>query len=295
MVKLKDKIPWPIKIISKLILARIPVEYSLWKRIDLFRHGRMEDPQYAYNVFKTHFDRVDFAKKKRGFVALELGPGDSLSSGIIAKAFGASKTYLVDVGAFAQNDLQSYNAIFSLLKKKRQLTSPSFFKMTSIEDMLSVFGIHYETNGIESLRQIPDQSVDFIWSQAVLEHIKRDEFFDTLIELRRIITLDGACSHQIDLRDHLGGALNNLRFNENIWKSNFMVNSGFYTNRIRYGEMLLLFKKGGFEVEVVNLKAWKSLPTPKKNLAAPFKYLPDEDLCVSVFDVVLKPKRQNTD
>ena len=55
-----------------------------------------------------------------------------------------------------------------------------------------------------------------------------------------------------------------------------------------------MLKDAGFDVKVINVKAWKSLPTPRKKLATDFKYLPDEDLCVSVFDVILRPKKQNT-
>lgn len=96
-------------------------------------------------------------------------------------------------------------------------------------------------------------SIDFIWSQAVLEHIRKSEFLDTMLELHRILRPNGVCSHVVDLKDHLGGALNNLRFSEKLWESNFMASSGFYTNRIRYSEMLDIFHQAGFSVEVVNV------------------------------------------
>lgn len=131
--------------------------------------------------------------------------------------------------------------------------------------------------------------MDFIWSQAVLEHIRKAEFLDTMLELRRIIRPDGVCSHVVDLKDHLGGRLNNLRFPENLWESNFMSSSGFYTNRIRYSEMVDIFAQAGFSVEVVSLKQWQNLPTPKAKMSEKFKNLLDEELCISGFSLLLRP------
>jgi len=45
------------------------------------------------------------------------------------------------------------------------------------------------------------------------------------------------CSHRVDLRDHFGSALNNLRFSDKKWELDWIANSGFYTNRIRLQEM----------------------------------------------------------
>jgi SAM-dependent methyltransferase len=131
--------------------------------------------------------------------------------------------------------------------------------------------------------------VDFIMSQAVLEHVRRREFVDVVQHLRRVLRPDGVCSHRVDLKDHLSDALNNLRFSERVWESTFMAGSGFYTNRIRYSEMLQLFRRAAFDVEVVNVDRWARLPTPRGRLSEPFRHLSDEDLRVSGFDVVLRP------
>jgi hypothetical protein len=161
--------------------------------------------------------------------------------------------------------------------------------LTSLDELLAGCAAQYMTSGLSSLRTIPDQWVDFVWSQAVLEHIKRAEFLDTMRELRRVIRNDGVCSHRVDLKDHLGDALNHLRFSERLWESDFMASSGFYTNRIRYSEMLRLFQQSGFDVKVVNVDRWDGLPTPRARLAAGFRQLPEDELCVSGFDVVLRP------
>ena len=62
-----------------------------------------------------------------------------------------------------------------------------------------------------------------------------------LLELRRIQRSEGVGSHCVSISDILGGKLNDLRFSRRIWESSLMANSGFYTNRLRYRELLRLF------------------------------------------------------
>jgi len=278
-------VPWWGKIAAKLVLSRLPIQYEFWHKVGLFRHGEMAQPDYAYAVFKQHFDRANLEK---GFVSLELGPGDSLFSATIAWSLGGSASYLVDTGEFARKDIQPYRIMAEFLTHKG-LPTPNVQNLQSLEEVLDACGAKYMTSGLLSLRNLPARSVDFIWSHAVLEHIRRAEFLDTLRELRRIIRDRGVCSHQVDLRDHLSYALNNLRFPERIWEHDFIAQSGFYTNRIQYSQMLDLFQQAGFAVEVVNVNRWDKLPTPRSKLSKEFRHLSEEDLCVSGFSVLLKP------
>ena len=59
-MKVKTIIPWQVKILSKLILSRISSNYRLWQRIGLFKHGQMEQPAYAFNIFKMHYERGEY-------------------------------------------------------------------------------------------------------------------------------------------------------------------------------------------------------------------------------------------
>lgn len=284
-MSIKKYIPWWSKVITKLVLSRLPVSYKLWKKLSLFEHGHMQQSSYVYQVFQKHFERV---KPDKGFVSLEIGPGDSLSSAIVSKAFGGSASYLVDAGDFAHKDINTYQAMADFITQQK-LPIPEIKNLKSLTDILSECNASYLTSGLSSLKSIPDKSVDFIWSQAVLEHIRQAEFLDTMKELRRIIRDNGACSHEVDLKDHLGGALNNLRFSRELWESDFMANSGFYTNRVRYSEMLAMFRKANFETEVIEVKRWSKLPINRSQISKEFRHLSDEELCISGFIVLLKP------
>lgn len=138
------------------------------------------------------------------------------------------------------------------------------------------------------MAQIPSGSVDYCFSNAVLEHIPKQDFNQMAHELFRIIKPDGVCVHRVDLKDHLGGGLNNLRFSEKVWESTLFSGSGFYTNRIRFNEMLNVFVEAGFDYTLPRVLRWEQLPISNNKLDGAFRQLNDDDLLVSGFDIVLK-------
>jgi hypothetical protein len=281
-----QSIPWQLKIAAKLLLSRIPVSHDLWRRVGVFNLGGMERPEYALKVFRRHFDAANFARKRGDFVGLELGPGDSLFSALIARSYGASRTYLVDIGRYSCCDLAIYRQMEVYLRELG-LHPPSLANCATVRDVLAACSAEYLTEGLASLRKIPSGAVDFVWSHVVLQHIRRDEFVPTLLELRRIQSSEGIGSHRVSISDILGGGLNDLRFSQRIWESSLMANSGFYTNRIRYSELLRLFRVAGFDLQLRSVQRWDRLPTPRRKMAEQFAMLPEEDLRVSGFDVFL--------
>lgn len=283
----KSKIPWRLKIASKIILFRLPIPYSVWSRLNLFKHGYMLDTEYAERVFRTHFEQLPEARRAPGFTCLELGPGDSLLSAVVAHKYGADTTYLVDVGAFAKRDVELYReAALKLVPGVTSEWNPAGWR--DADAMLAESRARYLTDGVRSMQSIPSASVDFCWSQAVLEHVKRDEFAAVLKEMRRVMRPGGVASHRVDLRDHLGGKLNNLRFSEDVWEGQLFANSGFYTNRLRYSEIVQMSREAGFVVEASHCDSWSALPTPRAKLDAAFQRFSDDDLRVQGFYLTLR-------
>jgi SAM-dependent methyltransferase len=285
----KLKLPWWLKILVKIILSRVPINYSFWRRLGIFRHGYMMQPNYGFDVFNNHIHKSGLNKGDlHEKVILELGPGDSIATAIIASCYGA-KAILVDVGKFATNDMARYKNIVKFLKKSG-LNPPDISNAKTIEDILLACNAKYLTQGFRSLSLVKNDSIDLIFSQAVLEHIRKQDFKNTMKENLRVLAHDGVASHWVDLKDHLGGSLNNLRFNEKVWESNFFANSGFYTNRIRFFKMLDIFKESNFRINVIKTKYWEHLPVKKKMIAKEFSSLSEKDLIVQGFHVVLKKK-----
>lgn len=279
------KLPWWAKIGAKLALSRLPFGYRIWQRFGLFRHGSMDRADYAVDVFNLHMHQAGI-EDLDGKTILEIGPGDSIASAIIASSMGA-RSILVDSGAYATEDIRPYQALSELLRS-RGLKPPVISEAHTFNDVLELCNSQYMTNGIESWRSIASDSVDFVFSQAVIEHVRRYEFIDTQRECFRVVKPGGVVSHRVDLKDHLGGGLNNLRFSERLWESALFSKSGFYTNRIQYSEMMQMFEEAGFVVIPKEVRRWNDLPIKRSKLAVEFRDLQENELNICGFDVLLK-------
>ena len=105
-----------------------------------------------------------------------------MASAIIARARGASTSYLIDAGRYAVEDLANYQQLIEALNANGEVVT-ELPDSSSFDAMLEQYGGVYLTDGLDSLREVPDHSVDFAWSNAVLEHVRRAEFEDVQKEL----------------------------------------------------------------------------------------------------------------
>lgn len=277
---------WTLKIAAKIVLSRLPIPYSWWQSAGLFRHGRMDHAEYALKIFRLHSTRAYPQGLPPGATVLELGPGDSIASAIIAAAHGTSQTWLVDAGDFARRDAHFYR-ILALDLARHGLPVPDLTQAESFEDILLACNARYLTGGLSSLKEIPDGTVDFAWSHSVLEHVRKREVADTLCELLRVMKPGAYTSHNIDFQDHLAGALNNLRFSERLWESPLFADSGFYTNRIPAVALHRLFREAGFSLIEEAFGRWNALPTPRRAMDAAFRTYGDDELCCRTSHVLL--------
>ena len=126
-------------------------------------------------------------------------------------------------------------------------------------------------------------------STAALEHLPKAEFDEFLRQHFRILRPGGVGSHVVDLQDHLGGSLNNLRFPERWWESRAMAKSGFYTNRIaarrnlRQGPRLRISRRRDERGALAGAPRCRLPPSRRE-----FRNLPDEELCVAGFTLILR-------
>jgi methyltransferase family protein len=285
---IKAVFPWWLKIPLKIVLSGIPVPYRSWAGLGIFKLGSMTDPAYALEVFQKHYGRVDFAAKGKGFVCLELGPGDSLCTAPIARAYGARKTILVDTGRYASDDMGPVRALVNKLAESAPCDVSDIGGAKNWDDILRLCGSQYLFQGVASLKDLPEASVDFAFSNAVLEHVRRHEFEEMAAQLRRVMRAGGVSSHTVDLTDHLDGGLNSLRFSERLWEGSFFSGSGFYTNRLRLSDIVNIMASAGFSVESLVKRTWASLPLPRRSMDRQFASMSDEDLVTCGFDIVLR-------
>lgn len=288
----KPKIPWWGKLLVKLVLSNLPLNYRIWQRLGLFRHGNMDHHTYLIGVFNGHLERSGLKNGIAGKTILELGPGDSVGTALVAASHG-SRSIMLDTAAYAVQDIGFYKSLARELSQLG-LNPPDLSGVSSLDDVLKACGAIYLTDGLISFAEIPTGSVDLIFSHAVLEHVRRHEFDQTMRECRRVISDSGKVSHRVDLEDHLGGGLNNLRFSARIWESQCFVKAGFYTNRMRCYEMINSFSASGFGVEHLTHNRYSELPISRRVINDEFVSLSDDELMIRGFTVVLKPESQTS-
>jgi SAM-dependent methyltransferase len=276
--RLKGAVPWWGKIGLKLVMARLPLPYRLFARFGVFRHGSMDRPEYVLEVFRTHARH----NPAGNWTGLEFGPGDSVFSAVLAKRYGCRRFWLVDAGDFAAKSPALYRNMAASLE--RQGLADGLSALCGDGEPATLFrncDAAYLTRGVASLAEIESDSVDFIWSHAVLEHVGAAEFEACCREMRRILRPGGRASHVVDFRDHLQAGLHNLRFPSTLWERDwFARRSGFYTNRIRPTAMADRFARAGFAVRVLYDHRWPEPPISEDRLAPEFRGLNREDLVV---------------
>lgn len=299
-------IPWFLKMAIKIILAILPVPYSFWKKLGLFQHGEInKELSHLVNSYCEHMQFYKGVKQSLPASCLELGPGDSVGHALSGYMLGLDTTYLVDAGDFASKDPKHYQELYSYIEENkdsewkalRSLAENASSDNTrhnqvlhnfTREDVLDFSGGKYKTQGIHSMKEIENECIDFSFSNAVFEHIHADEFAPYMVELARVHKKGSIARHWVDLHDHLGGALNSMRFSERFWESFWVKNAGFYTNRLTMDEMITSAQKAGFSVEIPHVMKWHTLTPPRKNMHNDFAQKSEEELNICTFLMVLE-------
>ena len=271
---------WALKIIIKIILKKLPFSYRFWKISGLFKHGRMDQFEYSKKIFFSHIEEMmQINSDKKQPIILEIGPGDSILSAIYGKIYKAKKFYLIDVDSYATKDILFYKSIVkNLISFGFEINfGPDDFN--TFEELLQICNAEYLTKGVSSFQNIENDSVDYIFSHSVMEHIRLSEIGLLIKEMFRVLKFGtGVMKHNINYKDHLTESLNNLRFSKKIWESEFFANSGFYTNRIPAFEMHRIFKLEGFSLYRENFGQWDKLPLARKHIHKDFNKFSNEDL-----------------
>lgn len=234
---------------------------------------------YFLNQIKEYDNNYNFKNK----TILEIGPGKNLLLAIIFILNGAKKVYLIDKYKQIFNDkfnIKLYNQYLILHLEEYKKNIKNYF---SIKEKIIYFG----KESIEKINKLENNSIDFIFSHAVLEHV-----FNLDLTIKRIYQLlkrGGFSSHKVDLRDHFHIRdkcyLDFLKYPNKYWK--FIGD----TNRVRFSQYIKLFREYNFKI--LNVKLQKMGPILKieeikKKIYKDFKNLDSEILSIRGFYIFLK-------
>jgi hypothetical protein len=146
----------------------------------------MNFPDKAWEIFISHANTCGLISFKgssptfinsdvKRYAILELGPGDSIFSSIIANALGAKGTWLIDSGDFATRSTSAYCRRVKFLRSMG-LHCEDIYMTDSFEEVLRKSKANYLIEGVHSLHKLQDSSIDYCFSNAVLQHIPKQDF-----------------------------------------------------------------------------------------------------------------------
>jgi len=119
-------------------------------------------------------------------------------------------------------------------------------------DILTTCGITYVAPGDASNTGLPDQSIDIVFSNSVLEHVTAEALPAIMQETRRILRPSGAAVHCVACNDHYAhfdrriSYVNYLRFSAGQWR--WWNSSLQYQNRLRASDFLRIAGNSGLTV-----------------------------------------------
>lgn len=277
--------------------------------------GGINSARYCYFVWLKHLIMADkYCLSTRPKVIVEIGPGDSLGTGLAALLSGVNKYYALDIVEYAnkENNINVFEGLTELFKKREKfpnenyyLGTKSFFESNRFPDSILTDELLNESlkkERIDSLKNeilnlenenndnthifyltsgsnkkiIRNGTVDMLFSHSVMEYV--DDLQSTYNMFFHWLTPGGFMSHHIDFTCHNTAKLWNghWAYSDFIWRFMKGKYPSFIT-RQPHSVHVEIMKRNGFEI-VCDEKYKDASGIQGKNLSLRFKNLSDEDL-----------------
>jgi SAM-dependent methyltransferase len=198
----------------------------------------------------------------------EVGTGRTPMVPLAFWLMGAKGTITVDLNRYLKEEIVAENleyivahqeevkALFGeFLRQERmedlvQFSTSSAFSLSHFFDRCC---IDYVAPGDAAKTGLRGESIDFHTSYTVLEHIPPEVLVQILEEGNRIVRSGGLFVHDVDYGDHFAHSdatiplMNFLQYSDAEW-ARYAGNRYMYMNRLRYDDVLALFKSAGHRI-----------------------------------------------
>ena len=277
--------------------------------------GGTNSSRYCYSVWLRHLVMA----KRNGLnaypkIVAELGPGDSLGIGLAALLCGCDKYFAFDVVEYANAernakifdelvtlfknrtpipgndefpnvnpDLGEYNFPADILDENRLQHALQQSRIERIRDSISDFHrkdslIRYKVSWYDA-SILEKESVDMIYSHAVLEHV--DDLRGTYRAMHSWVKSTGYISHAVDFKCHRTANEWNGHwvYSDTMWKL-IRGKRPYLLNREPHSTHIAILIEEGFKV-VCNKKIKSESRFTINELAPKFKSISGDDLITS--------------
>jgi SAM-dependent methyltransferase len=298
---------WRLKVLIQFVLVHLPwgeqINYSL--QILNKSHSPEKIGQRIPSLLKG-LKFINQYVELKGSSVLEIGTGWDAINTLLLYLMGARTIYTYDHISHVRYKLLQ-NVINQIENQIEQIQSITSIPKSELMDRLakvkdganieSIFGranIVYRAPGDATKTGLPNNSIDLVYSNAVLEHVPESMIHDLTVETKRILRPNGVAYHVIGLHDHYAGfdkkvsKVNFLRHPEWIWRI-FVKNKISYHNRLREKQFIRIMESHGGKIETIrnkidpdDLQILKTMKVDKR-----FSGMTHEELAVYYSEIVL--------
>ena len=307
MIRIKNKI---VPIILGLIKS-----VTFFNSLSIKKTGGTVRADYCYSVWLRHLYYWNTFRNEMPKTVAELGPGDSLGTSLAALLSGVDRVVVLDVVKYwdANRNLEIFEELVLLFKNKKDVPGnetfprirPKIFNYCYPSNIISdellkkslsvdrLDQIRKELTDIENPKnkyimcQIPwnidamvkENSVDFIFSQAVMEYV--EDLDKTYSIMEKWLKPNGLVSHTIDFKsDRITKAWNgHWTFSKFQWRI-IKGNKKVIINREPLSYHLEYLKKYDFEIlELQNILSDNLIK--RSELSEEFSVITDVDMQTS--------------
>ena len=157
----------------------------------------------------------------------------------------------------------------------------------NVADLFRAARMDYHAPADAAVTGLPDESVDVIFSNSVLEHVEPDSMEAIMRESRRTLSRDGVAIHCVNCGDHYAyfdrriTPINYLKYPKADWR--FWDNRLLYQNRLRPMDFLRIAEQAGLQIVLDVHRPKPALMAKLEHMAiAPeFCNYPAEQLCTT--------------
>jgi SAM-dependent methyltransferase len=305
-----------LEVLVKGLATYVPGYQRLLDKLGFSCPGGTITAEYCYSVWLRHLELAhQHGLSTEPAVVAEIGPGNSLGVGLCALLTGARVYYAFDIEAYSNTsrNLQIFHEIVDMLKGKEQdqfseskfpghiLTDERLARTLSPQRLdrikQCILQINHPVQDMYLGYLVPwdnpatmeENSVDFILSHAVMEHVDAPEAVYRI--LYRWLKPGGCMSHMIDYRCHnLSWVWNgHWTYAEALWGL-MRSKRPYFINRHPHSFHAAAMRRCGFRI-VGELKTTDTSGISRQQLAPRFQGLSDEDLATATgFFQAVKPQ-----
>lgn len=220
-----------------------------------YRNNKFKNGKLIYKTLILYIDKYLWYKDISNKTILEIGSWNTIIQWILFKVYNNIEKYIYSEPFMYFPKEKN----IKIAKKELEKNSINTLDCFIDEKTLNSKYFNFNTDLVVDLKNIPNESIDIIITNAVFEHIRAEDLDNISTEMFRVLKKWWAMIHQIDLRDHWYYFFKNYAFLKYSFKEWFDLTkianySVFWSNRLRCIDFENSFSKNFTIIESIRQK-----------------------------------------